>query len=141
MVEQRILDPQAQVRVLVPQSSKHTIMFVHIVIYCYKHIGLSANIITNAPKVTRSKIVMSKHTRALKQAELDYSKATDRLEKLQVEHDRIQKSLNEDQQDSTEDIQKELSAITERISAAQTARKKAKSKVAEAEMFVMRNKY
>ena len=84
---------------------------------------------------------MSKHTRALKQAELDNSKATDRLEKLQVEHDRIQKSLHEDQQDSAEDIQKELSAITERISAAQTARKKAKSKVAEAEMFVMRNKY
>ena len=84
---------------------------------------------------------MSKHTRALKQAELDYSKATDRLEKLQVEHDRIQKSLDGDQQDSVEDIQKELGAITERISAAQTARKKAKSKVAEAEMFVMRNKY
>ena len=38
-------------------------------------------------------------------------------------------------------FRKELSAITERISAAQTARKKAKSKVAEAEMFVMRNKY
>ena len=53
----------------------------------------------------------------------------------------MQKSLDEDQQDGVEDIQKELSAITERISAAQTARKKAKSKVAEAEMFVMRNKY
>ena len=84
---------------------------------------------------------MSKHTRALKQAERDYSKSTDRLEQLQMEHDRMQKSLDENEQDNTEGIQKELSAITERISKAQTARKKAKSKVAEAEMFVMRNKY
>ncbi len=84
---------------------------------------------------------MSKHTRALKQAERDYSKATDRLEQLQMEHDRMQKSLDENEQDNTEGIQKELSAITERISKAQTARKKTKSKVAEAEMFVMRNKY
>ena len=110
-------------------------------IYCYKQIGLLANIITTAAKVTRSKTAMSKHTRALKQAERDYSKATDKLEQLQTEYDRMQKSLDEDQQDGVEDIQKELSTITELMSAAQTARKKAKSKVAEAEMFVMRNKY
>ncbi|MBS60886.1 MAG: hypothetical protein CL606_06240 [Anaerolineaceae bacterium] len=91
--------------------------------------------------VTRSVIVMSKHTRALKQAEQDYAKATDKLEKLQMQYESMQKSLNENEQENTEDIQKELSAITDRISEAQTVRKKAKSKVAEAEMFVMRNKY
>ena len=84
---------------------------------------------------------MSKHTRALKQAEQDYAKATDKLEKLQMQYESMQKSLNENEQENTEDIQKELSAITDRISEAQTVRKKAKSKVAEAEMFVMRNKY
>ena len=38
---------------------------------------------------------MSKHTRALKQAERDYSKATSKLEQLQTEHDRMQKSLDD----------------------------------------------
>ena len=84
---------------------------------------------------------MSKHTRALKQAEQDYAKATNKLEKLQMQHENMQQSLHENEQDNTEDIQKELSAINELISEAQTVRKKAKSKVAEAEMFVMRNKY
>ena len=141
MVEQRILDPQAQVRILVPQSSKHVIKLVHIVIYCYKQIGLLANITTTAAKVTRSKTAMSKHTRALKQAEQDYAKATNKLEKLQIQHENMQKSLHENDQNNSEDIQKELSTIIELISEAQTVRKKAKSKVAEAEMFVMRNKY
>ena len=84
---------------------------------------------------------MSKHTRALKQAEQDYAKANNKLEKLQIQHENMQQSLHENEQDNTEDIQKELNAIIERISEAQTVRKKAKSKVAEAEMFVMRNKY
>ena len=84
---------------------------------------------------------MSKHTRALKQAERDYAKATDKLEKLQIQYESMQKSLNENGQENTEDIQKEISTITDLISEAQTVRKKAKSKVAEAEMFVMRNKY
>ena len=53
----------------------------------------------------------------------------------------MQKSFNENEQENTEDIQKEISTITDLISEAQTVRKKAKSKVAEAEMFVMRNKY
>ena len=84
---------------------------------------------------------MTKHTRALKQAEQAYAKATNKLEKLQIQHENMQQSLNENEQDNTEDIQKELSAIIERISEAITVRKKAKSKVAEAEMFVLRNKY
>ena len=84
---------------------------------------------------------MSKHTRALKQAEQDYAKATNKLEKQQIQHENMQKSLNENDQNNSEDIQKELSTIIELISEAQTVRKKAKSKVAEAEMFVMRNKY
>ena len=84
---------------------------------------------------------MSKHTRALKQAEQDYANATNKLEKLQIQHENMQKSLNENDQNNSEDIQKELSTIIELISEAQTVRKKAKSKVAEAEMFVMRNKY
>ena len=84
---------------------------------------------------------MSKHTRSLKQAEQDYAKATNKLEKLQMQHENMQKSLHENDQNNSEDIQKELSTIIELISEAQTVRKKAKSKVAEAEMFVMRNKY
>ena len=113
----------------------------HIVIYCYRLIGLFADITPTLEEVTRSKIAMSKHTRALKQAEQDYAKATNKLEKLQMQHENMQKSLHENEQDNTEDIQKELSAINELISEAQTVRKKPKSKVAEAEMFVMRNKY
>ena len=56
---------------------------------------------------------MSKHTRALKQAERDYAKATDKLEKLQIQYESMQKSLNENEQENTEDIQKEISTITD----------------------------
>ena len=43
---------------------------------------------------------MSKHTRALKQAERDYAKATDKLEKLQIQYESMQKSLNENEQET-----------------------------------------
>ena len=43
--------------------------------------------------------------------------------------------------DETEAAKKELDRINESMSKAKSAQKKAKSKVAEAEMFVMRNRY
>ena len=57
---------------------------------------------------------MTKHTRALKQAEQAYAKANNKLEKLQMQHENMQQSLHENEQDNTEDIQKELNAIIER---------------------------
>ena len=40
---------------------------------------------------------MTKHTRALKQAEQAYAKATNKLEKLQIQHENMQQSLNENE--------------------------------------------
>ena len=55
---------------------------------------------------------MSKHTRALKQAERDYAKATDKLEKLQIQYESMQKSLNENEQENTEDIADSYTHLT-----------------------------
>ena len=85
---------------------------------------------------------MSKHTRALKKAERDFNKATARLEELQSEHEKVELALGaESSADETESARKELDRLNESVSKAKSAQKKAKSKVAEAEMFVMRNRY
>ena len=85
---------------------------------------------------------MSKHTRALKKAERDFNKATARLVELQAEHEKVELTLGaEFSADETEAAKKELDRINESMSKAKSAQKKAKSKVAEAEMFVMRNRY
>tara|TARA_B100000945_G_C20421876_1_gene618463 strand:+ start:298 stop:546 length:249 start_codon:yes stop_codon:yes gene_type:complete len=82
---------------------------------------------------------MSKHTRALKQAERDYVKANKRLELLQTEYNKVQESF--DNTNKNEELQIKLDSLNEQIEQAQLLQRKAKSKVAEAEMFVMRNKY
>ena len=85
---------------------------------------------------------MSKHTRALKKAERDFDKATSRLEELQAEHEKIELALSaEPSADETEAARKELDRLNKSVSQAKSAQKKTKSKVAEAEMFVMRNRY
>ena len=85
---------------------------------------------------------MTKHTRALKKAERDFAKATAKLEALQAEQEKVQQALGEEPaEDETEAARKELARIEKSMSQAKSAQKKAKSKVAEAEMFVMRNRY
>ena len=85
---------------------------------------------------------MTKHTRALKKAERDFAKATTKLEALQAEQEKVQQALGEEPtEDETEAVRKELARIEKSMSQAKSAQKKAKSKVAEAEMFVMRNRY
>ncbi len=85
---------------------------------------------------------MTKHTRALKKAERDFEKATAKLEGLQAEHDKTQQVLSaESSTDETEAARKELDRLNKSVSQAKSVQKKAKSKVAEAEMFVMRNRY
>ena len=85
---------------------------------------------------------MTKHTRALKKAERDFAKATVKLEALQAEHDKTQQVLSaESSTDETEAALKELDRLNKSMSQAKFVQKKAKSKVAEAEMFVMRNRY
>ena len=85
---------------------------------------------------------MTKHTRALKKAERDFAKATVKLEALQAEHDKTQQVLSaESSTDETEAALKELDRLNKSMSQAKSVQKKAKSKVAEAEMFVMRNRY
>jgi len=85
---------------------------------------------------------MTKHTRALKKAERDFAKATAKLEALQAEQEKVQQALGEEPaEDETEAARKELVRIEKSMSQTKSAQKKAKSKVAEAEMFVMRNRY
>ncbi|MDP6793683.1 MAG: hypothetical protein QF660_06485 [Anaerolineales bacterium] len=85
---------------------------------------------------------MTKHTRALKKAERDFAKATAKLEVLQTEHENVQQALGaESSADDSEAVRKELDRLNKSMSQAKSAQKKAKSKVAEAEMFVMRNRY
>ncbi len=85
---------------------------------------------------------MTKHTRALKKAERDFAKTTAKLEALQTEEEKVQQALGEEPaEDETEAARKELARIEKSKSQAKSAQKKAKSKVAEAEMFVMRNRY
>ncbi len=85
---------------------------------------------------------MTKHTRALKKAERDFAKATAKLEALQAEQEKVQQALGEEPaEDETEAARKELVLIEKSRSQTKSAKKKAKSKVAEAEMFVMRNRY
>jgi len=85
---------------------------------------------------------MTKHTRALKKAERDFAKTTAKLEALQTEEEKVQQALGEEPaEDETEAARKELVRIEKSRSQTKSAQKKAKSKVAEAEMFVMRNRY
>ena len=85
---------------------------------------------------------MTKHTRALKKAERDFAKATTKLEELQAKHEKIQQVLAvEAPVDETESARSELDQLNKSMLQAKSAQKKAKSKVAEAEMFVMRNRY
>ena len=85
---------------------------------------------------------MTKHTRALKKAERDFAKATAKLEGRNAEHEKAQLALGEESSaDTTEAVLKELDLLKKSMSQAKSAQKKAKSKVAEAEMFVMRNRY
>ncbi len=85
---------------------------------------------------------MTKHTRVLKKAERDFAKATARLEELQAEHERVQLALAaKASADETEANRKELDRLNKSMLQAKSVQKKTKSKVAEAEMFVMRNRY
>ena len=85
---------------------------------------------------------MTKHTRALKKAERDFEKATARLEDLRAQHEQEQQNLGAEA--AAEDVEvsrNKLDQLSKSVSQAKSAQKKAKSKVAEAEMFVMRNRY
>ena len=86
---------------------------------------------------------MSRHTRALKTAERDLAKRKAELDELLARRETLHQTTGTgeeseaDESDSMQD-QEELDAA---ILTAQSVVKKAKSKVAEAEMFVMRNRY
>ena len=86
---------------------------------------------------------MSRHTRALKTAERDLAKRKAELDELLARRETLHQTIETgeeseaDESDSMQD-QEELDAA---ILTAQSVVKKAKSKVAEAEMFVMRNRY
>ena len=86
---------------------------------------------------------MSRHTRALKTAERDLAKRKSELDELLARRETLHQTIGTgeeseaDESDSMQD-QEELDAA---ILTAQSVVKKAKSKVAEAEMFVMRNRY
>ena len=85
---------------------------------------------------------MTKHTRALKKAERDFAKATTKLEELHAAYEKAQLTLEaESSVDETEAARKELDRLNKSVLQAKSVQKKAKSKVAEAEMFVMRNRY
>ena len=89
---------------------------------------------------------MSKHTRALKNAERDLAKRTAELDKLRAKREVMLKAddgvdegtPSTDGGDDTFLNQEDLEAA---ILSAEALVKKANSKVAEAEMFVMRNRY
>ena len=89
---------------------------------------------------------MSKHTRALKNAERDLAKRTAELDKLRAKREAMLKAddgvdegtPSTDAGDDTFLDQEDLEAA---ILSAESLVKKANSKVAEAEMFVMRNRY
>ena len=89
---------------------------------------------------------MSKHTRALKNAERDLAKRTAELDKLRAKREVMLKAddgvdegtPSTDAGDDTFLNQEDLEAA---ILSAEALVKKANSKVAEAEMFVMRNRY
>lgn len=89
---------------------------------------------------------MSKHTRALKNAERDLAKRTAELDKLRAKREAMLKAddgvdegtPSTDAGGDTFLDQEDLEAA---ILSAEAKVKKANSKVAEAEMFVMRNRY
>jgi len=89
---------------------------------------------------------MSKHTRALKNAERDLAKRTAELDKLRAKREAMLKAddgvdegaPSTDAGGDTFLDQEDLEAA---ILSAEALVKKANSKVAEAEMFVMRNRY
>ena len=89
---------------------------------------------------------MSKHTRALKNAERDLAKRTAELDELRAKREAMLKAIDGVDEgtpstssgDDTILDQEDLEAA---ILSAEALVKKANSKVAEAEMFVMRNRY
>ena len=86
---------------------------------------------------------MSKHTRALKNAEIALAKRIAELDNLRSKKENLAQ-VGEDGEASAETVSdpaiqnEDLDAA---ILTAEALVKKAKSKVAEAEMFVMRNRY
>ena len=86
---------------------------------------------------------MSKHTRALKNAEIALAKRIADLDNLRSKKENLAQ-VGEDGEASSETVSdpaiqhEDLDAT---ILTAEALVKKAKSKVAEAEMFVMRNRY
>ena len=92
---------------------------------------------------------MTKHTRALKNAERDLAKRTAELDKLRAKREATLKATggvdeskpSADTGDNTMPDQEDLEDLEAAILSAESRVKKASSKVAEAEMFVMRNRY
>ena len=86
---------------------------------------------------------MSKHTRAFKNAERELTKRITELDALRARRDTLNQVIanREDPEEDGKDSVKVREDLDAAILHAQARVKKAKSKVEEAEMFVMRNRY